>query len=88
METSEDMAETKTNCMADRRATSSAEHGNNEGSTAVMVITATPRCMHKQWGVLPERHNASSADLLSGEYTIVAFHLWIGFINITYVLDL
>ena len=70
MATSEDMAETKTNYMADRRATSSIEHGNNEGSTAVMAITATPRCMHKQRGVLPERQNASLADLLSGKYTI------------------
>jgi len=57
--TSEGMTETKTNYIADRRATSSAEHGNNEGSTTVMASTATPRCMHKQRGVLPERHNAS-----------------------------
>jgi hypothetical protein len=68
--TNEGMTETKTNYIADRRATSSAEHGNNEGSTAVMAITAIPRCMHKQRGVLPERHNASLADLLSGKYTI------------------
>ena len=35
-----------------------------------MAITATPRFMHKQRGVLPERHNANLADLLSGKYTI------------------
>ena len=58
--TNEGMTETKTNYIADRRTTSSVEHGNNEGSTAVMVITATPRCMHKQRGVLPERHNGCS----------------------------
>ena len=35
-------------------------------------MTVAPRCVHRQHGqgVLPEKHNASLSDWLSGKYTI------------------
>ena len=43
-----------------------------DASTEVLSVSASTRCVHKQHGrgVLPEKHNASLADWLSGEFTI------------------
>ena len=43
-----------------------------DSGTEVLSVSASPRCVHKQHGrgVLPEKHNASLADWLSGEFTI------------------
>ena len=50
----------------------SAGGAGKEEAEEILAVTVAPRCVHRQHGqgVLPEKHNASLSDWLSGKYTI------------------
>ena len=66
--------ETTTTAARELEATQASHEHASAGAdiSEVYAASAAPRCIHKQHGrgILPEKHNASLADVLSGKYTV------------------